>query len=138
MRVIKFRGIDEYTGAWVYGNYCRAELLNGKGYEDFIIETSEKGCTHKVKPDTIGQYICLHDNVGAEAYEGDVTEDIFNRRWVIFGAPGGFGVCRIAEYVSGHKLQFYEELGGLTNSSRFMRNHRIIGNIHENMDLLGG
>ena len=136
MMGILFRGKDLYTREWAFGNYCKAELLDGSGYEHFIIEVGKNGRTSKVDPYTVGQYIGLRDKHGKAAYDGDITEDDRGRRWVIFRAPGGFGTCRTAEYSKGYQLQFYEELGGLQNNSHFMQCHRIVGNVTDNPEEL--
>ena len=136
MMEILFRGKDLYTGEWVFGNYCKAELLDGSGYEHFIIEIGREGSTHKVSPETVGQYIGLRDNEGAMAYEGDITEDEDGKRWAIYRAPGGFGMCQTPDWPHGYGLQFYDELCGLNNNSRFMNGHRIIGNVTDNPEVL--
>ena len=136
MREIRFRGRDVYTGEWVFGNYCKAEFLNGEGFEHFIIEVGENGRTSKIEPDTVGQYIGLRDMNGRPAYEGDITEGPDERHWVIYWSPGGFGTCRVKEFANGNGLRLHEELGSLQNSAWFMQNHRIIGNIHDNPYLL--
>ena len=137
MREIRFRGRNVYTGEWVFGNYCKAELLNGEGFEHFIIEIGKNEKIRKLEPDTVGQYIGLRDMTGKPAYEGDITEDDRGRKWVIYWTPGGFGTCRAGEYSKiDSRLILANELGSLQNSSWFMKNHRIIGNIHDNPDLL--
>ena len=136
MRIIRFRGLDAATKEWVYGNYCKAELLNESGFEHFIIEQPVNGSTHRIIPETVGQFIGLRDKDGVEAYEGDITEDDRGRQWVIYWAPGGFGTCRTYEFLKHPTMQLHEELGSLQNASWFMQNHKIIGNIHQNRYLL--
>lgn len=133
---ILFRGKDLYTSEWAIGNYCKAELLDGNGYEHFIIDIGRNGKTHRIDPNSLGQYIGLKDKFGLRAYEGDITEDEAGHLWVIFKAPGGFGMCRTQEYLYGNALHFYNELGGLHNNAYFMKNHTLIGNIHDNAELL--
>lgn len=133
---ILFRGKDLYTGEWVFGNYCKAELLDGSGYEHFVIEIGKEGSTHKVSPETVGQYIGLCDASGERAYDGDITEDDKGRRWIIFRAPGGFGTSRTSEYYKEAVLRIYEDLGGLQNNGWFRQNHTIIGNVFDNKELL--
>ena len=69
MREILFRGKDEITKEWIYGNYCYAELLNRNGYEHLIIEQSASGGTHRVIPETVGQCTELTDKNGNRIFE---------------------------------------------------------------------
>ena len=133
---IVFRGKDLYTGEWVFGNYCKAELPADGGYEHFIIEIGKNGRARKIAPGTVGQYIGLLDSKGKKAFDGDITEDDRGRRWIIFRAPGGFGTSRTSEYNKEAVLRIYEELGGLQNNGWFRQNHTIIGNAFDDRELL--
>ena len=81
MREYLFRGIRVDNGKWVEGYYVKAEKLNGDGYEYFIIEEAADGRSHLVIPESISEYIGLHDKNGIKIFEHDIvrTQERYNR-----------------------------------------------------------
>ena len=69
VRTIIFRGKRIDNGEWVEGSYCHAEKLDRSGDEHFIIEYSANGSSHRVDPDTVGQYAGLKDKNGKRIFE---------------------------------------------------------------------
>ena len=124
MREILFRGKTD-KGEWVQGDLLHPDIYgNGYSIEDF---TKEKNNCFDVIPETIGQYTGLTDKNGTKIFEGDIVkgnEDIFNEDiifTVIFDE-----YCRymiISNY--GHYLL-----------ARNHENVEVIGNIHDNPELL--
>ena len=90
-----------------------------------------------VDPDTVGECTGLKDKNGKLAFEHDITEDTWGRRWVVFGCEGGFGVCRDTEWIVRTNWPvIYEAIADIQNASCFSSVQKIIGNIHDNPELL--
>ena len=123
MREIKFRGKRLDNGEWLYGSLV---ILNGRY---FIFDDANR---HEVDPTTVGEFTGLKDKNGKEIYEGDVMEipetdfnaEIIGR--VLFEEDAYY----IIPLRGGH-------LWGLHWSLR-KHDAKIIGNIHDNLELLKG
>jgi uncharacterized phage protein (TIGR01671 family) len=128
VREITFRGKRKDNGKWVYCEFTR--LLYG------IIEISERT---EVDPETVGQYTGLRDKDGEKVFEGDIVQftyreiiltgeivylpedmsfgvrDLKNADWKVEGETSPFAVWRSKD-----------------------NDFKVIGNIHDNPELLGG
>ena len=120
MRTIKFRGKDRRTGKWYYGNLYVKDT-RGRTH----ICTPERGC-FDIDPETVGQFIGLYDKDGKEIYEGDILD--FN----------GFKIE--VRFVRGiFALLCNGDLdNGLCGDCRTDMFAKVIGNIHDNPELLKG
>ena len=141
MRGVKFRGKRLDNGQWV----CGFLFVNDTN-QSFILPKSTLWRTesdgvkmrsvmsaHKVNPDTVGQYTDLKDKDGAEIWEGDIIKirNPYNNCWSTDGAAVEFST----EYVGGWVIS--NESQNLNLGSR--QNHiEVIGNIHDNPELLAG
>ena len=135
MRTIKFRA-KNLDGEWVYGFYVEEErqTLNGFEKKHFIVNDGYD----YVKPETVGQYTRLIDENGDEIYEGDflkVNDRLFGVvRW---HEDGYFFIDDTIDGVN--KSYQYRPLGEMV---RYFANEgllfSIIGNIHDNPELLKG
>lgn len=130
-RQIKFRGISVETGEWVYGSLvkysdnARAVYLidmdnprnvpkSWAAYYDYV----------KVKPETVGQYIGEKDKDDVEIYEGDGIENYAMKDIVTFHNGAFVGINSAKDTLGQHQpIAVHNEL-------------KIIGNIHENPELM--
>ena len=133
MREIKFRG-KALTGSWVFGNFIHSKHLQGKSNE-FRIKEIDSGLEHDIEINTIGQFTGIHDKNGKEIYDGDVIIASNGTRQDI-----RFGVWKFeintesgADEIDGIGFSFsgYEPL-----NKSFGLPYEVIGNIHENPELL--
>lgn len=126
MRAIKFRGKRIDNGEWVIGQLV-------KMWEEWhILNSNNVNTAYPVEPATIGQYTGLKDMSGTDIWEGDIMripETSFNAEIigrVLFEDDAYY----IIPLRGGH-------LWGLHWSLR-KHNAKIIGNIHDNPELLKG
>lgn len=142
MREIKFRGKRTDNGEWIYGHYLEMTLCDGEGRCSYIKIDGHSPI--KVIPETVGQYTGLKDKDGKEIYEGDVCEE--EKTWVnkgkYFQMDDAFENYKIrgkCEFVGSSFVARYESLdrkGRIIFQTFGLKNSIIIGNIHENPELL--
>ncbi len=141
MREILFRGKRLDNGEWVYGYLVvkSSELLDITYW--FILSYHDKNSFvtwHRVDPATVGQYTGLDDNDGVKIFEGDVLlfvdpstgerheDEQYVMRW--WDKCVGFAT----EVFYRGKSQSLELL--VARCANFL----VIGNIHDNPELLEG
>ena len=133
MREILFRGKRTDNGKWVYGLLCRV----GDTYANIVEKSTEVMCT--VLTNTIGQSTGLTDKNGKKIFEGDIIHLEYSQ--VFFGGEyfGEYTAevsykegCFITDGINnGDEIE--TPLSGFDNDEV-----EIIGNIHDNPELLGG
>lgn len=123
MRKIEFRGFDYENGVWRYGS-----LIQYPNGECVIVEfdTDGKELSYDVDPETVGQFTGVKDENGRDIYEGDIVECPDSVCAISF-EDGCFLVVDHAGV--GASLFCYAVLG-------VANNFKVIGNIHDNKDLL--
>ncbi len=124
MRTIKFRGRD-FAGAWWYGN-----SMSYQG-NAAIQTTSRFTATILVDEETIGQFTGFFLD-GVEIYEGDILECCYDRdvkKGVVVYYKGSFGLTK------GNPYESFEDMHRFFYSSE--SGYKVIGNIHENPELVG-
>lgn len=136
MREILFRGKRE-DNQWEYGNYYIAEKLDKSGVEYFIIDIDAEGSQHYVIPETVGQYTGLTDKKGKKIFEGDIAkfrrfENNYIGKIVFNYKTAGF------EFWWNVIVGAYGEKARHTANLSVCDEIEVIGNIHDNLDLLKG
>jgi uncharacterized phage protein (TIGR01671 family) len=121
MREILFRGKRCDNGEWVDGNLFVDEK---KEKHEILVGYVNYRISWEIDPTTIGQFIGLLDRNGKKIFEGDILNadgEIYACRW----DDGNF------------------EVGLVNNKESFgiayaTLNMKVIGNIHDNPELLRG
>ena len=135
MREILFRGKRIDNGEWVEGGLISVACC-GKPATYSIMPTTPTSCNYSVIPETVGQYTGLTDKNGNKIFEGDILsayfDDLFpDSESILVVGNNGFAFtlkCRDCE----------PEIIDNTDIPYFKDNFEVIGNIHDNPELLKG
>jgi len=126
MREIKFRFWSSAENKYVQDtDYCYMDE-DGK-VSEFI--TSYESYLYRRLDIEIEQYTGLKDKNGKEIYEGDILSDGIKRAVVKYGEFNLKGLIKSVGF-------FGEVTNSMTHDIVIISKGRIIGNIHENPDLL--
>ena len=141
MRDILFRGKRLDNGEWVYGSFCMdaREQFNGLcGVDGFIrLYDKAKGKmqSHEVDRETVGQYTGLRDKNGKRIFEGDMVSTDIERPYLIVEFRDG---CFMFNCNDGGEDYYDIMLPILKDPQSVYKYGEVIGNIHDNQELLEG
>ena len=135
MREFLLRGKRTDNGEWVYGYYTKARYFLNKKEMHIIFEPDVEAFPHceftgyeEVLPETVGQYTGLTDKNGVKIFEGDIVS-LVKHDGLIYKVV--YVPCRYelvnSKGVNCFVLDIYKS-----------ENIEVIGNIHDNPELLGG
>ena len=153
MREVLFRGKRTDNGEWVISGNLIQFIVDDEDTRYFIpIKGSIcSGITDKnnnlveihdaafynVIPETVGQYTGLTDKNGKKIFEGDIIENINQRIFVVEYGRHDLDCCNCC-YESHDALGFYmkNEFGSAESDEKVWEDIEVIGNIHDNPELL--
>ena len=131
MREIKFRAWDEENKTWRYGHFF--ETVEGIRRCYNIAENRE--IKYYVNNSSLGQFTGLHDKNGKEIYEGDIVK---------YEADKESGIAIIEYWPGSFIFNWIKQTTpspSIIDSAFYFGCHselEVIGNIHENPELIGG
>lgn len=137
MREILFRGKRTDNGKWVEGYVAMSGGTfiicdNGLTYGGFIV--------YEVLPETVGQYTGLTDKNGIKIFEGDILKSTMR---IIDCDDEGFSVSHydredigVVEWSNGNVM--IAHISKTWARSFYGCENYVIGNIHDNPELLEG
>lgn len=128
-RPIKFRAKGRSDGQWHYGSLLQI-------CDDFSITTNTEDTFEicNVFHETLGQFTGLLDCNGKEIYEGDIVLYGGSIQHEVMFRHGAFGYL-----IYGGQFMSYAGNPNFTfNPLNRSKEHEVIGNIHDNPELLKG
>ena len=135
MREILFRGKSVISDAWAYGTPIFYTATNK------VVMCKEYELNHNVIPETVGQHTGLKDKNGERIFEGDIAKHddyIFVVKYgKCGGVPNDVNYGYMGFYVDGYDGQTKRQIHlGLRQDICYFKNIEVIGNIHDNPELL--
>jgi uncharacterized phage protein (TIGR01671 family) len=135
MRTIKFRGKRNHSGEWHYGHYTQGSFFHPASEEETVRHLIHADMLYDVDENTVGQFTGLYDKDGKEIYEGDIigchNPDI--KHLVFYDEKE----ARFKAALNGDINNDFMSVCGL-DDSRWNASKKVIGNIHDNPELLKG
>ena len=131
MREILFRGKQEYKNKeWVFGNlHCEYGETdkNGQRKIDYRILGMRGECDY-VLSETVGQFTGLTDKNGKRIFEGDIAKNEYEDR--------NYQYFKIFYNEKTLRWEVMNKYGMRGNLHNVIGNMEVIGNIHDNPELL--
>lgn len=139
MREILFKGKTK-QGEWKYGYLYITH--NGEYEVECYNETVNiERVTHIVIPETVGQYTGLTDKNGNKIFEGDIVSTKYKLGrgcYYVFEVYWNENLCQFALTINRGSYTKNKQYDWLQLTSLKANKVEVIGNIHDNPELLKG
>ena len=136
MREILFRGKSKSInkGEWIYGSFVEDTDLNACCIRD-------KSLVYElVDRETVGQYTGLTDKNGKKIFEGDIVSTKYKLGrggYYVFEVYYNENLCQFALTINSGSYTKNKQYDWLQLTSLKANKVEVIGNIHDNPELLG-
>ena len=140
MREILFRGKQRVNGEWVYGDFMHGNERKSLRDSIFVYDSETQSFdNYVIDSSTIGQYTGLTDKNGKKIFEGDIIK-YKNTDGIKFN---GVALTVIGKVVYNEKNASFaisgkDEIGAKHYDYFPIKNIEVIGNIHDNPELMKG
>ena len=138
MREILFRGKRTNNGEWVEGDIHK----NAEFSKAHIHPSGERVMSFEIIPETVGQYTGLLDKKGKKIFEGDIVHAVYQVGYVgCKNVDYGIGVVKYCDsYYGGasYEIDIIGDSGSRAFTASLENGVEVIGNIHDNPELIGG
>lgn len=137
-REIKFRAIDALTGKMVYGDFTHGQKITRTGLTPRLMVGG-----YEVVSETVGQFVELLDINKKEIYEGDIIR--LNDNII-----SGIERIKVVKYIPQYARVCFSDISDIQGCMKYWETPcmdwwpdfigciEVIGNIHENPELLKG
>lgn len=133
MREILFRGKREDTDEWIYGGLLiSTDIVSCTE----IAENTGMGDRYDVIPETVGQFTGLTDKNGMKIFEGDILKTKQYGKVSNYIIENGFDTFAVIYKPGRFQLVNKSRRFDFANIRRDQI--EVIGNVHDNPELLGG
>lgn len=137
-REILFRGkrkyVDEFINGSLFIDSEENHYIIKKEIVDNNDDTLERLDVWSVIPETVGQYTGIKDSEGNKIFEGDIVDD---KKHKIKGIVGYCSPCFCVQEKPTNRY-FNLGLGEIYPENSKLENTVVIGNIHDNPELIKG
>ena len=139
IREVIFRGKRADNGEWIEGSLLGIDWCD-KPSTYSIAPNTPVSVFYSVIPETVGQYTGLTDKNGVRIFEGDILKSTIK---IIDYTDEGFSISHYDEELIGivewrkYGFMIAHKSGTWARSFYGCENY-VIGNIHDNPELLGG
>ena len=128
IREVIFRGKRADNGEWIEGSLLGIDWCD-KPSTYSIAPNTPVSVFYSVIPETVGQYTGLTDKNGVRIFEGDIVKRV---------SDGEQAVISWLKYSACFGLSFDGWCCGFDDYDFSPSDFKVIGNIHDNPELLGG